>query len=90
MELRITSLSARSSLAVVCAITLASILISPSVPSPPTLMGKAIHVPLAPQALAVLPPSAAGVMFGPLYQTFERLAGASDFDPGPVPLPLRR
>ena len=92
MELRVIPISARSIFAVACAIALAGILVSPAVPSLPTVVGKAIHASVTSVVLAVLPPicALATIVLGILALTWERVVRVRDRAAGPVLLPLRR
>ncbi len=86
------AISARSFFAVVCVVSLAGILVSPTVASPPTVVGKAIHASVTSLMIAVLPPAcaAASVVLGMFYAATEYMIRGGDSAVGPVFLPLRR
>ncbi len=78
--------------AVLCAMALAGILISPAVPSPPTVVGKAIQASVTSLVLAVLPPAGAvaTIVLGILYPALPYVVRGSGSADGPIFLPLRR
>lgn len=84
--------STRCLVAVLCALALAGILVSPAVPSPPTVVGKTMHASVTSLAVAMLPPSCAlgAIVLGILAITSDFHPGAADAATGPVFLPLRR
>lgn len=82
-----------SLLAAFCALALVGILISPAVPSPPTLVGKSVQgAIMAPAAIALLPPTSElrVIIGGQLYRTFDLTAHGAGPAAGPGSLPLRR
>ncbi len=87
-----TTAPARSLLALVCALALAGLLVSPAVPSPPTVLGKAIQASVTSLVVAVLPAACAvaSVVLGVFYSTLEYVVRTGDSAAGPVFLPLRR
>ncbi len=86
------AISRRSFFAVVCVVALVGILVSPAVPSPPTIVGKAIHASVTSLMIAVLPPACAlaSAVLGMLYPATEYVVQGGDSAVGAVFLPLRR
>lgn len=80
-----------SLLAMLCVTALAVILVSPAVPSPPTVVGK-IHVLLSGVLAAMLPStvSIAMLMAAALLPGSALLAPGAGGSGGPVSLPMRR
>ena len=87
-----TAKPALSWFAVLCVLALAGILISPAVPSPPTVLGKAFHASVTSLALAVLPPACvvASVVLGVSYGALEYVVRPGESAAGAAFLPLRR
>ena len=92
VHLGIIRSSASSLVALACAIALAGILVSPAVPSPPTVVGKTIDASVTSLTLAFLPPACglASILLGMLYLTLEQVVHAGDSAVRPASLPLRR
>ncbi len=86
------AISGRSFFALLCTLALAAILISPAVPSPPTVVGKAIYASVISLVVAVLPAACAvaTIVLGVLYPVFEYVIRAGEPASEPVFLPLRR
>ncbi len=78
--------------AVLCALALAAILISPAVPSPPTLVGKAVHAAGTVLAVAVMPPTCRlpAIASGIGHLLIDLSAAAGESVAGLVFSPLRR
>ncbi|MBZ5645865.1 MAG: hypothetical protein LAN37_01425 [Acidobacteriia bacterium] len=75
-----------------CALALAGILISPAVPSPPTVVGKAIGAAVSVLVAAVLPPpcSLRALVMRFTYGAPEMDARAAEPGSGDVAIPLLR
>ena len=83
----------RSLFALSCALALAAILVSPAVPSPPTVIGKSVHRSVASQVtVAVLPGAFAlpAVVLATLSRILETAPDGSPWGCRAVFLPLRR
>jgi len=78
--------------AALCALALAGILISPAVPSPPTVVGKAAHASITVLGHAVLPAMCllASFVLGPRHHVSGAYSDPGSSIAGSVFAPLRR